>query len=538
MRAVLAAFLLAAALAGLASAGPSAADDGSGVTLEALPVPAVAPGQHSVILGGRLMDGGEPVAGVPVTFYVLTTVFGERLMKVGDALSDATGTASMLYRPTWEGDHTAVLRFAGTSTLDSTETTFHFDAQDVESPYEPAQFGLEPVRAWLPVAVGLLALVVVFVLGFAMVTTVVGIRAASAGVPTARPLPPWDSRVQRPSPLGRTLVVMALILVAAAYPAWRLFGVSREPTETTFSVPDAQAHGPTPAAVAAEPLAATLVSIVETAAFDDGGQPAPGSVAVLTDVAINQGRIRILDSSRGRVVTVTDDATLATIFDGSQYGETSLKGAEAMVALGEQLYVAMPQGGQVLVLGSSGKVENLVRSVIPEGEAPIRAAGIAVTRSTEIWISDAANHRVIMLNTGGEFERVIGEGAPSTKTDGFDTPAGLTVDDDGNLYVADSGNRVVKKYSPTGVFLLEIGAGRLELPTSVAVNDGGQVFVSDEAGHLVSVFGPDGAYIGSISEERMSDPHSLKIDGDMLYVVDRLAGLFVFEPEATQATGQ
>jgi sugar lactone lactonase YvrE len=473
-----------------------------------------------------------------VTFYIDTTVFGERLMKVGEALSDATGTSSLLYRPTWDGDHMAVARFSGTGNLNSTETTFHFDAQGVESPFEPADFGLDPVRAWLPVAVGLLVLVVLSVLGFAMVSTVVGIRAATSGVPVVQPLPPWDSRVQHPSPLKWSLVALAVLFVAAAYPAWRLIGESQPPVEQTFSVPTAHAHPPSPIAGAAVPLPATLVSVVQTATFDEGGQPAPGSVTIPTDVAINEGRIRVLDSSRGRIVTVAKDGTLATIFDGSQYGETSLKGAETMVAVGDQLYVAMPQGGQVLVLGSSGKIENIVRSVIPAGQAPVTAAGIAVNKSGEIWMSDSANHRVILLNSNGEFQRIIGVGAPSTSSEGFDTPGGLTIDDDGNLYVADTGNKVVKKFSPTGVFLESIGDGALDVPTSVAVNSRGQVFVADETAHLVTVFGPDGSYIGSISETRLSDPHRLTIDGDTLYVVDRLAGLFVFQVPEADASAQ
>jgi len=538
MRPVILALVLAAALVGLGSAGAAQADNPSGVTLEALPVPTPAPGQQSVVLGARLMDGDQPVAGMPVTFYVVTTVFGERLMKVGEALSDASGTASLLYRLTWDGDHTAVARFAGSSGLSSTETTFHFEAQGVESPYEPARFGLEPVRAWLPVAVGLLVLVVLSVLGFALITTVVGIRTAAASVPAAPPLPPWDIRVQHPSPLGRTIVVMALLLAAAAYPASRLIGASHGPSEVTLSDGSGTSNPPSPIAVVPEPLPATLISIIQTAAFDEGGQPAPGSVTIPIDVAINEGRIRILDSSRGRIVTVTKDATLATIFDGSQYGETSLKGAEAMVAVGDQLYVAMPKEGQVLILGSSGKIDGLIRSVIPSGQAPITVGGIAVMKSGEIWMSDSANHRVILLNSNGEFERIIGGGAASTSSEGFDTPGGLTIDDDGNLYVADTGNHVVKKYSPTGVFLQAIGEGSLDSPASVAVNDRGQVFVGDETAHLISVFNSAGSYIGSISETRLSDPHSLKIDGDMLYAVDRLAGLFVFQVPEADASGQ
>ena len=51
-------------------------------------------------------------------------------------------------------------------------------------------------------------------------------------------------------------------------------------------------------------------------------------------------------------------------------------------------------------------------------------AGIAVSDTGRIWISDAANHRVILLNNHGEFELVIGTGTSSADENGFDTPSG------------------------------------------------------------------------------------------------------------------
>jgi DNA-binding beta-propeller fold protein YncE len=179
-------------------------------------------------------------------------------------------------------------------------------------------------------------------------------------------------------------------------------------------------------------------------------------------------------------------------------------------------------------------MENIIPGVIPPGEEPYAPGGVAVTPTGEIWVSDAANHRVILLHGNGEFERVIGSGAPSAEKDGFDTPAGLAIDRDGNLYVADSGNGVVKKFSPTGVYLAEFGTGLLELPTSVAVDEQRQVFVADEAAHVVSIFSANGSYGGSITEPGLSDPHRVVVAGDVLYVVDRLAGVFEFEaPQAS-----
>jgi sugar lactone lactonase YvrE len=547
MRTTRFALLLVVVLASFAAARPALADDPSGITLVPIPPPNAAPGQETVVLSAQLISDGSPVAGVPVTFYIVTNVFGERLMKVGDALSDATGAASVLYRPTWDGDHTVVARFAGEGGYPATQTSFSFNAQGVVSPWQPAQFGLEPVRRWLPIAVGVGILAVLATLGFTLVTTVIGIPAAATR-PARETVPSWDIQVHRPAPLGRTLVVMALLLVVAAFPAAWLVGKARAPNEASLSTAnvhsghavtggDGESATAQPTALpAAEPLPATLVRSVQTTTFDEGGQPAPGSVAMPADVAINAGRIRILDSNGGRIATVTPEGTLASILNAGAYADISLKGAPAMLALGEKLYV-VTQDGLIVVVDSAGQIESVISPVIPAGQAPFAPAGIALTESGEIWVSDSANHRILLLNGRGEFQQVIGEGIPSAGPQGFNTPGGLTVDGDGNLYVADTLNHVVKKYSPLGIFLQTIGEGRLDSPSAVAVDEEGTVFVADEAAHLVSAFSPDGAYLGSIGEGQLEAPHSVKTDGGLLYVMDRLEGLFVFQPETALSSG-
>jgi sugar lactone lactonase YvrE len=547
MRITRLALFLVVILAGIAAVGTTHADSPSGLTLVPIPPPNAAPGQESVVLSAQLLNDGAPVAGVPVTFYVVTNVFGERLMKVGDALSNATGAASVLYRPTWDGDQTVVARFAGSGAYSATQTSFSFSAQGTVSPWQPAQFGLEPVRQWLPLAVGVAVLALLATLGFVLATTVIGIPAAAARAPARQPTNSWDTQIHRPAPLGRALLAMAVLMVVAAFPAVWLIGKARAPNEASLSTGGiysdqaATGAGASPAASpaalpAAAPLAATLVSSVQTTTFDESGQPAPGSVVMPSDVAITAGRVRILDSNAGRIVTVTPDGTLASILNAGAYADISLKGAPAMVAAGEKLYVAT-QDGPIVVVDSAGQIESVIKPVIPAGQAPFAPAGIALTASGGIWVSDSANHRVLLLNARGEFQQVIGDGVPEASSRGFNTPGSLAVDTDGNLYVADTLNRVVKKYSPMGIFLQTIGDGRLDLPSAVAVDQEGTVFVSDESANLVSVFGPDGAYLGSIGEGQLEAPHSVKADGGLLYVMDRLAGLFVFQPETAPAGG-
>jgi len=539
--AVIVSLVVAAVLCFQAAPTPALADDDRPISLIALPPEAGETEHESVVLSAQLKSDEGPVGGLPVNFYIVTTVFGERLMKVGEALSDASGAVSVVYRPTWTGDHTVVAHFDGVGGYAAAETSFHFDATVAESAYERPEFGLGPIRRGLPFAVGVAVLVVWASLGFALVNTVMAVRSAARAAPALSPMQaPMPSVFIPPSPVAqsetprRLAVAVALLVVVAGLPLiWLTLKVSDQ-GQQPYVVEDGLIPGDHPTEPAAgQPLPATLVRSVQTVKFDENGQPTPGSVPIPADLAITAGRVRILDSTGGRIVTVAPDGELIPIQQGRGVDGTSLKGSPAMSSLGERLYVVSASGDRIVVVDESGLIEGSIVPTLPAGQNPVAVAGIAVSDTGRIWLSDAANHRVILLNGRGEFELVIGEGVASSGDQGFDTPTGLAVDEDGNLYVSDTGNRVVKKYSSLGVLLQVIGEGRLETPQGVTVNAAGRIFVSDTAARQVSVFGPDGSYLGSIIDPNFEEPHIVRTYGDELHVLDSLAGMLVFRvPEA------
>ena len=77
----------------LRSGGAAFGDGPAPTVLEPLESSTIGTDRQSTILSVRLLnDQDQPLSGATVTFYMLTTVFGERLMKAGDAFTDATGT--------------------------------------------------------------------------------------------------------------------------------------------------------------------------------------------------------------------------------------------------------------------------------------------------------------------------------------------------------------------------------------------------------------------------------------------------------------
>src|SRR3990170_9068292 len=527
--------VLAAAL-WLFVGGTAGAEGPAGTVLEPLEPSILGTEEQSVILSAKLLDsGGQPVSGAAVTFYMITTVFGERLMKAGDAFTDGTGVASLIYKPTWVGDHTVVVRFAGDGQLASTQSTSNFSASGPVPVHENARFGLEEVRRWLPLAVGAALLAVWATLGLVIVTTVRGLHAATAAVEPQMPPAPVIEPL-RPAPFGRTLLALLALLALVAVPSAWLLPRQWGSEEVSLSTqPGGLTLGGGTADAPQMPLAVPLVRSVETMVFGEDGQLVPGSADLPADVALVNDRVLILDTNKGRILTVTPAGEIVPVLETEAAQEGSLGGATAMAAHEERVYVANSTSGRVLVVDASGRLEAIVVPVVPNGLNQLKLAGIAVTDRGEIWLSDSGNHRVMLLDRRGELRSVIGEGIPSAGEQGFNAPAGLAIDRLGNLLVVDRLNGLVKQYSPLGVFLGALGERHLALPRSVAVDEAGRVYVSDEKSATVAAFGADGTYLGSIGQGKLQAPYGIKVKDGLLYVMDRLAGLFVFRLQADES---
>jgi hypothetical protein len=497
-------------------------------------------GQQSVTLAARLHGpDGAPVRGETLDFYVINSVFGEHLMKVGQAPTDATGTAELLYEPTWAGEHTVVVRYGGAA-YTPTQTTFRINAAGPAHVHENARFGLEPVRAVAPLGAALAILAVWGTLALAVTRTVRGIRAAAPATSSALPLVRMPEALS-PAPLRPVLLAITVVMALALPIAWfqaREGSAGPPALAGAPLVPGAEQPG------SDKILPAALLRFVPAITTDAAGQLTPDSADLPADVALLGDRQYVLDTNKGRILTVTPAGQLARMFESDRDGETSLLGASAITSLDGEIYVAGPRFGTVIVLSPFGKIEEVLKIELPAAEHPFRPAGIAVTDDGQIWLSDSNNHRVVSVDRKGRFLGSIGKGAAATGEYGLDTPGGIAVDALGNLWVADTGNHEVKKYSPKGVFLAAIGHRELARPEAVAVDDAGDIFVTDDERAAVLAFGRDGAFLGSFGNDatvgaqsppRLQSPAGIEVKGTTVYVMDRLSGLFIFSVGAASA---
>ena len=164
-----------------------------------------------------------------------------------------------------------------------------------------------------------------------------------------------------------------------------------------------------------------------------------------------------------------------------------------------QLYVADSGNHRIQIFDQNGTF--LKSWAVPAGNAPGQVGdemwGIAVSADGKVYISDTWNHRVEIFDEDGNFISEFGsfadtQGDAAAFPGTFWGPRDIVLDADGNLYVTDTGNKRIEKFSATGEFLGAWGGGGItpghfEEPTGLAMDADGNLYVADTWNQRVQV---------------------------------------------------
>ena len=150
-------------------------------------------------------------------------------------------------------------------------------------------------------------------------------------------------------------------------------------------------------------------------------------------------------------------------------------------------------------------------------------SGIKFDSDDNLYIVDSRNDRIQKFTKDGRY--LAGWGVRGDGPGQFNRPWGLGIDRAGDIYVADWGNNRVQKFTADGEYLMSFGSasddgGELDHPAGVAVDSDGDVYVSDWGNRRIQIYEPDGTVITAL----YGDVNKLSKAGE--YALGRNDGIY------------
>jgi streptogramin lyase len=245
------------------------------------------------------------------------------------------------------------------------------------------------------------------------------------------------------------------------------------------------------------------------AAWDVAEFSDPFAVAVGAD-----GRVYVADAGDANRIRRIGPDGVVTLAGGS--GEGHRDGRRGLAAFHTPSGLAIAPDGTLFVADTG---THTIRRVTADGDVTTVAGagapgyldgagrasafdgpmGLAYAPGGRLYVADAYNHRIRAIDASGTVTTLAGTGVPGfadgpAATAQFDTPCGVAVAPDGSLYVADTGNGLVRRIDASGaVSTLPLvpdepfGDTSIVRPIGIAAGRDGRLAVSDRRGRVLQV---------------------------------------------------
>ncbi len=276
----------------------------------------------------------------------------------------------------------------------------------------------------------------------------------------------------------------------------------------------------------------------------DGGSALNAVLSQPEGVAVDSlGNIYVADADDNRVRKISPGGVIQTIA-GTGVAGFAGDGGPANVALLNQPYgLALDAAGNLYIadLGNARvrevTADGMIQTVAGGGSTPpanngnggsatsaqmLQPRNVAVDSAGSLYISDFGANRVYRV-TGGMLVALAGTGNAGISGDGgralaaqLNAPAGLTVDSQGALYLADSGNNCIRKIVNGMISTIY----NVPSPTGLAMDSLGNLYIASAS------------YVGTLSQPLAGISSGRDIAADTAGNLYVSAGLFVMEATA------
>ncbi len=158
---------------------------------------------------------------------------------------------------------------------------------------------------------------------------------------------------------------------------------------------------------------------------------------------------------------------------------------------------------------------------------------LSVDKEGNLWLADNGGHQVFKLNQDGKVLLTLGKkGVAGPGLDEFDAPTDVAIAPNGDIFVGDghtgggtaTGNARIMKFDKDGKFIQTwgrkgMGVGEFDVVHTLAFDSRGRLFVGDRQNNRIQIFDQNGKFIAQWFQ--FGRPSGMYIDkNDVIYVAD------------------
>jgi sugar lactone lactonase YvrE len=246
------------------------------------------------------------------------------------------------------------------------------------------------------------------------------------------------------------------------------------------------------------------------------------------------------DPYEGKQVTLSSDITFGVA--GTQPGQFQ-NPRDIAIAPDGSLYITDTSNNRIQHLAADGSVLQVWGTFadISKGSAPggtfYEPWGIAVGLDGSVFIADTWNHRIQKFTSDGKFVNMWGYFGQADTPFAIWGPRDIAIDSKGNLFITDTGNKRIVIYDPDGNYINQFGSvgletGKFDEPVGIAVDKDGLVYIADTWNQRIQVMVEDasGSYLPLVNWEVVGW-YGQSLDNKPYLTVDNNGNLFASDPE-------
>jgi len=253
------------------------------------------------------------------------------------------------------------------------------------------------------------------------------------------------------------------------------------------------------------------------------------------DIAVDDsGNVYIVDAGNNRIQKFGPNGEFITKWgnEGNGNGEFSWPRGIAIDGMG---YVYVVDSGNNRVQKFNSNSEFITKwGTLGHGNSEFNnPSGISVSNNFDVYVSDTLNYRIKKFDKNSKF--VLQWGSQGAEDGNFfiendSNFQGIAVDDNGNVYVADSGNNRVQKFTQQGAFICKwgnkgYGNGEFIHPTHIETDSNNFVFVFDNdflGSQRIQRFDINGVFLSSVNSVDLNN--SVRING---LALDAMSNIYI-----------